>query len=211
MATKPVRKTASKTTPKKKSNVARAKNTLRSPFAFSKLQLSIVAGVLIAVALLVIVYVFAATPAEKEAESWAVSGGQVAIKDDASASSGKYLEFLAAPVATQRGPVSYSSLEEAKTALGAPTDANYVMWNTSWPKDRDLEDVFASLGSNDILVLPERPEPYIIDSSEGFRAAGVTSVTGRNGQLPIVNKYKGIRTARTWFAMARARQGILGM
>lgn len=111
-----------------------------------------------------------------------------------------------------RGPIRFASLAAARAVLKAPADANYVTWNPSWPKDRDLEDVFATeLGANDILVLPERPEPYIVDASEGFRAAGVQSVRGRNGNLPIVNRYKGIRNARTWFAMARARRGILGL
>lgn len=111
-----------------------------------------------------------------------------------------------------RGPASFRSLSEAKTALQAPADANYVMWNSSWAVDRDLEDIFATeIADNDILVLPERVEPYTIDSSEGFRAAGVKSVTGRYGELPIYNTYKGVRGARTWFAMARARRGILGM
>lgn len=86
------------------------------------------------------------------------------------------------------------------------------MWDSSWPDDRDLEDVFATeLAANDILVLPERAQPYMVDSSEGFRASGVQSVTGRYGQLTIINRYHGIRNARTWFAMARARRGILGL
>jgi hypothetical protein len=110
-----------------------------------------------------------------------------------------------------RGPTTFTTLAAARTALHTPSDANYVMWDNTWPVNRDIEDVFASLGANDILVLPERPEPYIIDSSEGFRAAGVRSVTGRNGQLPIVSSYKGIRPARTWFAMARATRGVLGL
>jgi hypothetical protein len=118
----------------------------------------------------------------------------------------------AAVAVPDRGPASFASLSAARTALNTPSDANYVMWNNSWPADRDLEDIFATeLAANDILVLPERAQPYIIDSSEGFRAAGVQSVTGRNGQLPIVSSYKGIRSARTWFAMARARRGVLGL
>lgn len=111
-----------------------------------------------------------------------------------------------------KGPVSFPSLAAARAALKAPADASYVTWNPAWPTNRDLEDVFATeLGANDILVLPERAEPYVVDSSEGFRAAGVRSILGRNGQLPIVSRYKGIRNARTWFAMARARRGILGL
>lgn len=112
----------------------------------------------------------------------------------------------------QKGPISFSDLAAARASLRAPASANYVLWNPAWPVDRDLEDVFAlELAANDILVLPERPEPYVIDSSEGFRASGVQSVTGRYGELPIVNRYKDIRGARTWFAMARARRGVLGL
>ncbi len=110
-----------------------------------------------------------------------------------------------------RGPVSFPNLAAARAALHTPADANYVIWDPAWPVNRDLEDVFNSLGANDILVLPERAQPYLVDSSEGFRAAGVQSVTGRNGQIPITNTYKGLRSARTWFAMARSRRGILGL
>lgn len=147
--------------------------------------------------------------ASVEPEKGTLSSNASTISD-ATASNSSAIKFKTSS-SVDKGPVSYSTLEQAKTALGAPTDANYVVWNSSWPKERDLEDVFYSLGANDILVLPERPEPYIIDSSEGFRASGVASVTGRYGQLPIVNRYKGIRSARTWFAMARAQRGILGM
>lgn len=110
-----------------------------------------------------------------------------------------------------RGPVSFPTLAMARMYLRAPSDANYVVWNPAWPIDRDLEDVCASLGANDILVLPERPEPYIVDASEGFRANGVATVTGRRGELPIVSTYHGSRPARTWFAMVRAQRGILGL
>ncbi len=138
------------------------------------------------------------------------SASNVSVLSDSTASGGKSIRFGSVTSATDRGPKSYSTLAQARTDLGAPADANYVTWNPSWPKDRDLEDVFSSLGSNDILVLPERPEPYIVDSSEGFRAQNVKSVTGRYGQLPIVSSYKG-KATRTWFAMARARRGIIGM
>lgn len=112
----------------------------------------------------------------------------------------------------QRGPLRFPDVATARAALHTPADASYVTWDATWPDDRDLEDVFATeLGDNDILVLPERNSPYLVDSSEGFRASGVQSVTGRYGQLPIVSSYKGIRSARTWFAMARARRGILGL
>lgn len=119
---------------------------------------------------------------------------------------------LSTPPVADRGPVSFPSVAAAQASLSyLPTDANFVTWDSSWPVDRDLEDVLATLGANDILVLPERAEPYLVDSSEGFRAAGVGWVQGRNGLLPVANKYKGGRAARTWFAMARARRGILGL
>ena|GEM_PF-2337826 len=152
----------------------------------------------------------ATLPGVFEAETGQLSGNTLLLNDP-NASGGKAIQFNATATSTSQGPLSFSTIAEARTTLGAPADANYVTWNPAWAKDRDLEDVFASLAVNDILVLPERPEPYIIDSSEGFRAAGVSSVTGRNGQLPIVNRYKGSRGARTWFAMARAQRGIIGM
>ncbi len=100
-------------------------------------------------------------------------------------------------------PISYGSLAAARTALGAPTDANYVMWNHD---GQSLEEVFASLGSNDILVLPERAEPYPIDSSNGFMASGVKEISGPNGtRTPIVSN------SRLWFAMCRARRGVIGL
>lgn len=115
---------------------------------------------------------------------------------------------LASPDALYR-PTSYASLAEARTALGAPTDANYVMWNNAWTH---IEQAFAALSPNDILVLPEREEPYLIDSSNGFMAAGVVEVdgTGPDGlkdgsRVPIVSN------PRLWFEMSRARRGVLGL
>jgi hypothetical protein len=100
-------------------------------------------------------------------------------------------------------PVSYASLAAARTALNAPSDANYVMWNHD---GQSLEQVFASLGANDILVLPERAQPYPIDSSNGFMASGVSQITGPNGtRTPIVSN------SRLWFSMCRARRGVIGL
>lgn len=106
-------------------------------------------------------------------------------------------------------PVSFGSVSAARTALGAPSNANYVLWNSAWTH---LEQAFAAMGENDILVLPEREEPYWIDSSNGFMAAGVKEVdgTGSNGlkdgsRVPVVSN------PRLWFEMCRARRGILGL
>lgn len=107
------------------------------------------------------------------------------------------------------GPVSFSTLAEARSALSAPADAEYVYWPSG--STAMLEEVFMGMSDNQILVLPERDAPYEIDSADGFRAAGISWITGQGGRrVPIVGKYRG-RTARTWFAMARARRGILGL
>ncbi len=152
----------------------------------------------------------ASTPATDIEPEEGTPSGSAATVADTGASGGQAVQFGSSSAA--RGPISYPDLATARANLRTPATANYVMWNNAWPATRDLEDIFAlELGDNDILVLPERAQPYVIDSSEGFRAAGVASVTGRNGQLTIVNRYKNIRTARTWFAMARARRGIVGL
>lgn len=103
----------------------------------------------------------------------------------------------------QYRPVSYPSLAAATSALGAPQDANYVIWSHG---NQTLEQVFVSLGANDILVLPKRAQPYTIDSSNGFMAAGVSAVTGPdNTRTPVVHN------SRLWFSMTRARRGIIGL
>jgi hypothetical protein len=100
-------------------------------------------------------------------------------------------------------PISFTSLAAARSALNAPSDANYVIWNHD---GQHLEQVFSSLGENDILVLPERAQPYPLDSSNGFMAMGVKEITGpNNSRTPVVN------SNRLWFAMAMARRGIIGM
>lgn len=107
-------------------------------------------------------------------------------------------------------PQRFASLAEARTALGAPAGANYVMWTFG---NADLETVFATqLSDNDILVLPERDDPYLIDSSNGFMAGGVAEVdgVGANG-LKNGSRYPIVSNSRNWFSMARARRGIIGL
>lgn len=100
-------------------------------------------------------------------------------------------------------PISYPSLAAARSGLNAPVDANYVMWDNSWS---DLEEAFVATNDNDILVLPERAEPYIVDSSNGFMAGGVSEVDGPDGlRYPVVSN------SRNWFSMSRARRGIIGL
>lgn len=119
------------------------------------------------------------------------------------------LEAAVTPVQAPYRPVRYTDLETAKKALGAPSDASYKVWD--YPAGTMLEEVFMNLPANTILVLPERTEPYLLDTADGFRAAGIAWITGTNGkQIPIKNTYKG-KAARTWFGLARSRRGILGM
>lgn len=108
------------------------------------------------------------------------------------------------------GPVSFPSIAAMRASgmFRIPADANLVTWNHG---NQTLEEVFSTLKANDILVLPERAQPYMIDSSGGFRAAGVGSIAGEGGKrIPITSTFQG-RDARTWFAMARAQRGIIGM
>lgn len=107
-------------------------------------------------------------------------------------------------------PISYPDIASAREQLDAPADANYVMWTFG---NADLESVFASLSDGDILVLPERPEPYVIDSSNGFMANGVSSVhiTNANGVKVEGSDVPIVQDPRNWFTMCRARRGILGL
>lgn len=112
-------------------------------------------------------------------------------------------ELETAPATDPFRPVRFATLDEARQALGAPVDANYVVWKNEWTH---LEQAFTALSANDILVLPEREDPYLIDSSRGFMASGVNEISGPNGtRTPVVSN------SRLWFAMSRARRGILAM
>lgn len=105
-------------------------------------------------------------------------------------------------------PISFKTVEEAAKFYAVPADAKLVVWR--WADDVMLEQAFSEMVSNEILVLPERATPYLYDTSDGFRAAGVTHLMNGSQRIDVKNTYRG-KTARTWFAMARARRGILGM
>lgn len=112
-------------------------------------------------------------------------------------------------------PVRFTSVAQARAALGVPADANVVLADVN--ETRMLEEIFMGLGANDILALPERydafgiPRPWYIDSADGFRAAGVASISAPGGGVtPVVSTYKG-QAARTWFSMARGRRGLIGL
>lgn len=120
------------------------------------------------------------------------------------------------------GPVRFTSLAAALAGLNTPQNWNYIMWpgNVSAGRAADpnlmIEEVMISLGASDVLVLPERynpdltPKPYQVYSADGFRAPGVTKVTNKGIDSPIVQTYLGIGS-RSWFGMTRTRAGILGL
>lgn len=107
-------------------------------------------------------------------------------------------------------PISYSDLATARAELGAPTDATYVIWNHG---NQDLQTVLSSLADNTILVLPERPEPYWIDTSNGFMASGVKEVDGIDPVTGLKDgrRYPVVSRSNLWFGMARIKRGIMGM
>ena len=107
-------------------------------------------------------------------------------------------------------PVSFRSVAEAREALGAPATANYVMWPSG---AQYLHQALRGLGANDILVLPEREQPYLLDTRDGFRAAGVDAVENPDGSWMSVKRtyFDTGSNANMWFAMTRAQKGIMGM
>ena len=123
------------------------------------------------------------------------------------------LDRVAADIDTLRGyfpppdpdaifkPRSFKTKEEAIECYGLPKNLNYVDWDPSWPNDIDKASRLA--GRDAVIWCPERDEPYYIDMSKGFGAAGVSAITGPNGTLtPVAN------TPGRWFEGARAN--ILG-
>jgi hypothetical protein len=98
-------------------------------------------------------------------------------------------------------PIRFATVDEARAALDLPADATYVTWRPEWAH---LEQAFTALGPNDILVLPERDAPYLVDSTKGFTAGGSNPPARVDG----VTRQQ---TGRGWFSMARARRGIVGL
>lgn len=105
-------------------------------------------------------------------------------------------------------PISYATPQAALAGLGLPPDTPYIMWDDGWDH---LGEAHAAMSANQVLFLPERDDPYLIDSTNGFMAAGVKEIdgVGSNGlkdgsRIPIVDR------AGHWFEMTRARRGIIG-
>lgn len=70
-----------------------------------------------------------------------------------------------------RGPVSISDISQASSiGLNLPAGVNLIPW--TWTTSTYLSAILRVLGANDLLVLPERDEPYLIDTSVGFNGTG---------------------------------------
>jgi len=115
--------------------------------------------------------------------------------------------------------VSYANHTELRAGMKIPADANLVTWPLG---AKYLHEAARTLGANDILVLPERDEPYLIDPRDGFRAAGIVEAESVIGdpwaaspqvvRTPIRNTYSDTgRAANMWFAMVRVTRGLVGM
>jgi hypothetical protein len=126
----------------------------------------------------------AATPAVSlESEKGTLTDPAKAITDS-SASGAQAVQF-ATPAAPQSIYRPYK-ITSATQLPHAPKDANYVVYTASM--GAMLHQAFQKLGANDILVLPERAQPYEIDSSAGFASDGTRSI-----------------------AMARTKRGLVGL
>jgi hypothetical protein len=116
-------------------------------------------------------------------------------------------------------PKVYANVDELIEDQDLPTDANYVNWTASMGED--LETIFKGLGVNDVLVLPNRTQPFRFDSSRGFIAANVVNAeylsdedyASKGYGSKIVTGLAPIDSSNTrlWFAMTRARRGIVAL
>lgn len=122
-----------------------------------------------------------------EPESGAATAPATVVSDS-TASGGRAIKFGQASAQPPTGTNIYRpiSITSPLQLPHAPRDANYVMWN--FPAGTRLHEAFQRLGPNDILVLPERAQPYEIDSSRGFVVDGTR-----------------------WNEMARAKRGLVGL
>lgn len=133
----------------------------------------------------------AATPSiSAEAENGSLTS-PAALVMDGTASGGKAVQFGAAAPPTPpptTGTNTYRPLRitDPGQLPHAPQNANYVNWNTLGVAT--IDQAFAKLGFNDILVLPERSAPYEINSSHGF-----------------------MRDSGHFYSMTRAKRGLVGL
>lgn len=69
-----------------------------------------------------------------------------------------------------------------------PADANPVRWHWARSRGLSIQDAVATLGPNDVLVLPEDELPYEVDTSKGFQV-----------------------TSNNYYSMAYLQRGLAGL
>lgn len=111
------------------------------------------------------------------------------------------------------GPPEYRRAD-SKMPNGEPA---YVVWPAGAPRSWDFESQHRAMKPGQLVVLPERADPYPIDSTDGFVAVNVVSyrdtfaqAMGQPASIPINSRWHG-QTGRTWWAMTRMRRGIIGL
>jgi hypothetical protein len=113
-----------------------------------------------------------------------------------------------ASVAPAQAAVSYGprSISHVGDYGNPPSHLNYRMWNFS--SSTTLSAALDKMGSNDCLVLPERSEPYYIDTSRGFAYPGTSRAMARaKGGIYGLGPNAVIRYGSSGFSAGRASGG----
>ena len=106
------------------------------------------------------------------------------------------------PVEPPRAENSFDTWEEAVEYYNLPRNLDYIYWDYDGPND--VWEQHKRIGKDAVLVLRERDEPHILNSSKGFPAAGVGWIDGPDGtRTPVVHD------ANRWFEMSRGN--VLGL
>ena len=106
------------------------------------------------------------------------------------------------PVEPPRAENSFDTWEEAVEYYNLPRGLDYIYWDDDGPND--VWEQHRRIGKDAVLVLRERDEPHILNSSKGFPAAGVGWIDGPDGtRTPVVHD------PNRWFEMSRGN--VLGL
>lgn len=105
------------------------------------------------------------------------------------------------------GPVGITDFDALQAMVGRtsadlgriPADVKLVRWPSASPGGASINEVAATLGERDLLVLPEATEPYLVDSSRGFQRFRADAPWGETTE------------AQLWDEMTRLPVGLVGM
>ena len=105
------------------------------------------------------------------------------------------------------GPVGITDLDALRAMIGnpkgllgrIPADVTLVPWPSASPGGASLNEVAATLGERELLVLPEATEPYLVDSSKGFQRFRADAPWGETTETEL------------WDEMTRLPVGLVGM